>query len=263
MRTFLLSCLAALLCLGATPARGAGLMLNPGFEREAAGFPIEWSFAWGHRANCTWVSDVAHTGEHSLKLTGPVCVQSPAFPYDGEVITVSGWLKLERLAKAKDTPGWFTAGIIVISLNKDRKPNGHKDLARKKGTQDWTRYERKFTFAHTTKYVRVQLLYAAKCTGTAWFDDIEVVSTADTFRPAPRPLDKDKATVAVDASQVIGPLPDLWRHIDNSYMTELVRHEKATSPICASTRSPPATKRPWAAATRRRTREAIRDASAT
>jgi len=203
-------------------------MLNPGFEREAAGFPIEWSLAWGKRANCTWANDAARTGEHSLKLTGAVCVQSPAFPYDGEVITVSGWLKLDRLAKAKDTPRWFTAGIVVISLDKDRKPNGHKDLVRKVGTQEWTRYERRFTFAHTTKYVRVQLLYAAKCTGTAWFDDIEIVSAADTFKPPSRPFDRDQAVVSVDASQVIGPLPDLWRHIDNSYMTELVRREKAS-----------------------------------
>ena len=210
-----------------TASAKTALMLNPGFEREAAGWPVEWSVAWGDPSGCEYATDYAHTGARSLKMTGSVCVESPAYPYAGEVLTVSAWVKLDRFVKSKETKAWYTAAVVVMSLDAKRKPNGHKDVVRLVGTQDWVRYSKDFTFPATTRYVKVQLSYSEKCTGTVWFDDVEILSSADAFKPIPRPFDAAKAAVVVDAAKRVGPVPDLWRHIDSSYMTELVLPGKA------------------------------------
>ena len=204
------------------------LMLNSGFEVQAGGWPIDWSIAWGKRSHMAWATDFVHSGTHSLKFTGPGCVQSPAYPYHGEIITVSGWMKLERLAQSHEAKRWYRAGIQVLSLDKSRKPNGHKDLMLTLGTQDWKRYHNRFIFPETTKYIVAKLVYCAGCTGTAWFDDVEISTSQDWFKPTRRPFDKAKATVTVDVSKSQGKIPDLWCYVDNSYMTRLLLPENAS-----------------------------------
>ena len=204
------------------------LMLNPGFEIEAGRWPTEWSVAWGDRKHFEWASDYVRSGTHSLKFTGTGCVESPAYPYNGEVITVSGWLKLDSVVQTGKAPRWRRVGIQLGSLDANRKPNGHKTLVLALGTRDWTHHRKRFVFPTSTEYFVVKLVFYSPCEGTAWFDDVEISRAEDWYNPDKRPFDKANATVSVDAARVVGKLPDLWRHVDNSYMTRLLLPENVS-----------------------------------
>ena len=65
-------------------------------------------------------------------------------------------------------------------------------------------------------------MYCEECTGTMWADDISVTTANDPHAAPPRKLDPTQATVSVDATRTAGPLPDLWRCIDQSYLSNIL-----------------------------------------
>lgn len=196
-----------------------GLLENGGFEREAGGMPIGWQSLWGKEGSVTWVNDVVHSGDHAVKLTSNACFASDPLPNTGEVITVSGWLKTDSMTVGKKP--YLKASIVVLKLDANRKATAHHDIARILGTTDWTHYSRTFSLAESVPYYQVTLQYGEDCTGTMWADDLAVTTERDPYAEPPRKMDREKAVVTVDASQAIGPLPDLWRHVDQSYLANI------------------------------------------
>ena len=122
-------CLALATC--ATAAEH-GLIENGGFEREAGGMPIGWQQQWGETDSIRWVDDVAHSGDHAVKLTGNACLSSPPLPNTGDVISVSGWLKLDNMTLGNRP--WFKASIVVGKLDSELNQVGHHDVIRALGT---------------------------------------------------------------------------------------------------------------------------------
>jgi xylan 1,4-beta-xylosidase len=202
-----------------------GLLPNGGFEREAGGNPIGWQSLWGKDGSVTWVNDVVHAGEHAVRLTGNACYASDPLPNTGDVITVSGWLKTENMTLGKKP--WLKASIVVLKLDANRKATAHHDIARILGTTDWTHYSRTFSLPESVPYYQVTLQYGEDCTGTMWGDDLSVTTARDPYAEPPRKLDREKAVVTVDTTQDAGLLPDLWRHIDQSYLANITVPRRA------------------------------------
>ena len=203
----------------AQAAPNHGLLENGGFEREAGGMPIGWHREWGKPASVAWVDDVVHAGDHAMKITGNTCLASDPLPNTGEIITVSGWLKTNQMTLGKRA--WFKASIVVTKLDAKLKGTGHHDVIRLLGTNDWTKYVGTFSLPPSVPYYRVTLQYGEDCTGTMWADDLAVTTARDPYAAPPRKTDRKQAAVTVDATKPTGPLPDLWRHIDQSYLANI------------------------------------------
>ncbi|MBT3376533.1 MAG: hypothetical protein HOJ57_37765 [Lentisphaerae bacterium] len=221
MRTLLLPALTAYVSLAVcATAADHGLLENGGFERETGGSPIGWQQQWGEPDSTQWIDDVVHSGNHAVTFTGNACLSSDPLPNTGDVITVSGWLKLDAMTIGKRP--WFKASIVIGKLDSELKQVGHHDVIRALGTSDWTHYSRTFSLPASIPYFRVQVMYCEGCTGTMWADDITVTMANDPYAIAPRKLDRKQATVTVDTSRQLGPLPDLWRCIDHSYLSNIL-----------------------------------------
>lgn len=197
-----------------------GILENGGFEREAGGRPIGWEQMWGKADSVCWTGDVAHGGGHAVRLTGNTCLSSALLPNTGDLITVTGWLKLEEMTLGNRP--WNKATILVSKLDADLHSVGHVDIARELGTSDWTCHSRTISLPASVPFYCVQVSYCEGCTGTMWADDIAVTTTADPHAAPPRKLDCRRATVKVDATGSIGPVPDLWRCIDQSYLSDIL-----------------------------------------
>ncbi len=223
-RTFLIAVLMLNLCHAAPDH---GLLDNGGFEREAGGMPVGWQRLWGDAASVAWVSDVVHAGDHAIKLTGNACFASDPLPNTGEVITVSGWLKTEGMTVGKKP--YLKASIVVLKLDANRKPTAHHDIARIDGTTDWTHHTRTFSLPESVPYYQVSVQYGEGCTGVMWADDLAVTTEHDPYAEPPRATNREQAMVTVDAAKEVGPLPDLWRCIDQSYLANITVPRRAAT----------------------------------
>ena len=217
MSTSLITVLTLTACVTAAEN---GLLENGGFEREAGGKPIGWQQLWGKPESVRWSGDVVHSGDRAVRLTASACLGSDPLPNTGDVVTVSGWLKLENLTRGSKP--WYKASIVVSKLDADLKSVGHQDVIRVTGTSDWTHYSRTFSLPSSVPHYRVQILYCEGCTGTMWADDVTVTTTTDPYATPPRKLDRIRASVSVDATRTLGPLPGLWRCIDQSYLSNIL-----------------------------------------
>jgi xylan 1,4-beta-xylosidase len=204
-----------------------GLLENGGFEREAGGSPIGWHRLWGKEGSISWVNDVVHGGDHAIKFTGNACLASDMLPNTGAVITVSGWLKVDRMTVG--IKPYLKAAIVVGKLDAEGRETGHHDVVRILDTSDWTYYTRTFSLPESVPYYRVMLQYGEGCTGIMWGDDLTVTTEGDPFAEPPRPMDPAKATVTVDAARTTGPLPELWRNIDQSYLANITVPRRAAT----------------------------------
>jgi xylan 1,4-beta-xylosidase len=193
-----------------------GLLDNGGFEREAGGMPIGWQRLWGKDGSVEWVGDTVHAGDHAVKLTANACLASDPLPNRGEIITVSGWLKTDRMTVGKKP--YLKASIVVLKLDANMKATAHHDIVRIVGTSDWTQHTRAFSLPESVPYYQVTVQYGEGCTGTMWADDLTVTTASDPYAEPPRKTDLAQATVTVDASAAAGALPRLWRNIDQSYL---------------------------------------------
>ena len=211
-----------------------GLLGNGGFEREAGGSPVGWRRLWGKEESVAWADDAIHGGNHAVRLTGNACLASDPLPNTGEVLTVSGWLKTDRMTVG--IRPWMMAAIVVHSLDANRKPTAHHDVARIEGTTDWAQYSRSFSLPDSVPFFHVTVQYGEGCTGTMWADDLAVTMERDPHAAPPRPSDLARATVVVDATKTLGPLPDLWRCIDQSYLAD-IRVPRRTDTIPALRRA--------------------------
>lgn len=164
------------------PLLGESLVANPDFEAGAEG--------WGLPAQQWSLCDtVGHSGARSARIVNQdpevyVLAGSPVAVTPGEVYAFSAWVRTEGV-EGSDSGAtvcleWHDAAGAYLGGS---YPQGLK------GTNDWTRIQAvsspmpaEATGATITVYLR------KGCTGTAWFDDVEVhVSDAElSFQPVLR-----------------------------------------------------------------------------
>ena len=181
----LVAAAGVLACLGPTTAAcgqasepSQNLARNPSFEQAASNsaIPAEWH---GNPQVYSLDTGVARTGKASLKYVNQdpqryvLCTQK-APVQAGWKCRVSAWIKTQDIAG--DETG---ATICLEWQGKDGKWLGGVYPAGIKGTRDWTRVEaitrlpEDATSCNAACYVRQGM------TGTAWFDDVELVRIAD------------------------------------------------------------------------------------
>ena len=179
MNAVILACLIAQFAVAAGNAdTPTNLVANPSFEQsgKTSAVPVGWN---GDGKVYSVDATVSHSGQAALKFVNDdpkryrLCTQKISLP-PGSKCRFSAWIK------TKDISGNETGATICLEWQgKDGKWLGGRYPGGVKGTRDWT---------HVAEIVRVPE-DAASCTiacyvrqgmtGTAWFDDVEVVRLAD------------------------------------------------------------------------------------
>ncbi len=134
-------------------------------------------------------------GPRSLHLTGPATVVSKAFPYHGETLLLSAWMRSKDIKGGKT--GWAGAGIQFVGLDKDGKHFAHHDLDILFDTKPWRYCTAEYTFPASVKTVQVWIRQFDSAKGESWFDEVRL---ARVPLGAQKPFDAKQAKVSIDAA---------------------------------------------------------------
>lgn len=164
----------------------ANLIPNPGFE-AGKNNPDSWMVTNGIIAETTaeWGVNQGRSGMHSLKITvnsNPSCSQGwilndkSLIPvHDSAYLKFSGWMKTEDIVSGRNE--YQVPTIRVLGYDENGKFIRNYWLAKNgKAKTDWTKYETTITLGNDIKMLRIFCGMNA-CTGTAWFDDLELTLT--------------------------------------------------------------------------------------
>jgi hypothetical protein len=177
--------IAVLACLepsgaacGQSSEPATNLARNPSFEQAAlnASLPAEW---YGTPQVYSLDAGVARTGKASLKFANQdpqryvLCTQKVPVQV-GWKCRVSAWIKTQDIAGSESG-----ATICLEWQGKDGKWLGGVYPAGVKGTHDWTRVEAITRLPEDATSCSVACYVRKEMTGTAWFDDLELVRIAD------------------------------------------------------------------------------------
>jgi hypothetical protein len=157
---------------------GENLAINASFEQTGAGSPVP--AGWHGPAQVYSLdSSVARIGKASLKYVNRdsrryvLCTQKVPLRA-GWKCRFGVWIKTQGIAG--DESG---ATICLEWQGKDGKWLGGAYPAGVKGTRDWTRVESVTRLPEDAVSCNVACYVRQGMTGTAWFDDVEVVRIAD------------------------------------------------------------------------------------
>jgi hypothetical protein len=157
---------------------GENIVVNGGFELEKDGIPVGWSAPHGiaslDPAN-------AHSGKFGLKYARTdrndyrlVTQQIPCIP--GKIYEASVWVKGENI---KDGDQWDQgAGFCIEWSDENGKWLGGVYPPCIVGTFDWQKISTIVRIPKEARRVSIVLYLRRRNTGTAWFDDVEVVQVA-------------------------------------------------------------------------------------
>ncbi len=161
-------------------ADGANLLPNASFEKRSDGGPAGWAVRnYTGEADHAHVRGVSHSGERSLRIRSDSGADT-SWHTDVEVdpqtrYRLSAWIKTKGIEAVK---GGMGALLNVHGMGKTTT-----DVVR--GTKGWTRVTVRFNSRKREK-ISINCLYGGwgQATGTAWYDDVEVVPLG----PAPAGL---------------------------------------------------------------------------
>ena len=198
MRPLPLLAIATLLFPIATFAADTNLIHNPGFETldAATNVPQEWTPTyWSNPKGKIEAADEAHSGAHSLKITGlpreritdigkhnnHLCGQELGDRLQGPCrVTLRVWIK---------TAGTGSAYCSIMSKGRDGGQVQYLSSRAITGQPDWAELVWNFTTDPETQNATLYLRNAGE--DAVWFDDISLVAASDM-------LDNDFARVMVD-----------------------------------------------------------------
>ena len=170
--------LAATVAFGDAEPVGDNLAANPSFEEAAPGGALPASWA-GDRNVYSVSRETARTGEVALKfvnddparyrLASQKIALRPGWKYRIRV-----WVKTEELRGQESG-----ATVCVEWRNPQGKWLGGVYPGGVKGTRDWTRIEAITRLPQEARDPTLSCYVRQGMTGTAWFDDVEVVRLAD------------------------------------------------------------------------------------
>lgn len=180
-----MNCILSLLFLSLIPqafgqgkpffsTKGANIVINGGFEEKENGSPVGWSLP---HDICFLDSQTFHSGSFSLRYARKdekdyrlISQRLPCLP--GKLYKVSVWVKGENI---KGNPADQGAGFCIEWYDKEGKWLGGTYPSCIAGTFDWREISTYVRIPKEASSVNIILYMRRGTTGTAWFDDVEVV----------------------------------------------------------------------------------------
>lgn len=160
----------------------SNLFTNASFENEQNGKPIRWNEGRHGGSGEFSMANIGHTGTRSAMLSSTSGADiawaqrvdvSPNTEYK-----LSGWIKTENVKGARGA---------LFNVHELQQEPGAASRALN-GTHDWTRIETTFNSgSHRTLTLNCLFGGWGQSTGTAWYDDVEVVPTGKAMRLPPLP----------------------------------------------------------------------------
>lgn len=133
--------------------------------------------------NTAWRGNVATSNTVTKEGKAALMLQSSTFDWNGidqiadvpenaTTITISGWLKSEKIQQGKDT---WNNGLLNIAFtgNDNQKTGDDQNISFVTGTTDWTFYTKTFPLPSGTKKYRIMVALGF-ATGTLYADAISV-----------------------------------------------------------------------------------------
>ena len=145
---------------------GPNLVQNPGFEMlGGGGLPASWSTATG------WAADqlVARSGTISYRRATGASTSSQNVQLAAGTYILSAWIKKEALGSGT------TSGVRLMLDFRVGGINAWTPSAVISGTSDWTLYQIGPIVVETDRTAAVKLENYNNASGTAWFDDVQLV----------------------------------------------------------------------------------------
>jgi len=157
---------------------GENIIVNGGFETGANGAPVGWSIP---RDITSLDTANPHSGKFSLKYSRTdkndyrlITQQIPCVP--GKLYEASVWVKGENVKSDESTDQG--AGFCIEWSDENGQWLGGAYPPCIAGTFDWQKITTIVRIPKEAKKVNITLYIRPKNTGTAWFDDVEVVPIA-------------------------------------------------------------------------------------
>ena len=146
------------------PGLGPNLVKNAGFEEGA----LHWQIS---ADSAVVVSDIAHSGNHSLFYDNPSASRYKLFFQNvqvqpGQHLQFSVWVKGEGVGGSG--AGLYMQSYAGVNFMGGSYPGGIK------GTFDWKQVTGEYTVLPNTTGSSVGLFLKKGATGKVWFDDVEV-----------------------------------------------------------------------------------------
>jgi hypothetical protein len=144
---------------------------------------------WGTEFYGAEIVSPGKVGDHCVKITNTgevmsVGAQELSLSYDdAKKVTLSAYIKLDNIVVGPED--WNKVNIQVLFFDADgEQVGGWPSLGPWTGTMEWTRFAKSFHVPKGTKTAKV--VYGLfNCTGTAYFDDIELSEVIPQERTDP------------------------------------------------------------------------------
>lgn len=216
----------------AISAGGENLLANPGFEDLQGEMPARWElFVERQEGAFGRLSDLACEGQYSVMLHTPLpYAREPANNWSQNVILELGGKRLQASASIKVKEA--TEAALWVQCWQ-RRPLRILQTANSSlnqpvyGTRDWERVKVIFDVPRDTEFLTLRCVLQG--TGTAWFDDVELIEAA-----APEaPPEKEDSPPAKAPEK-----PEITRPVRPA--TPVVSSPLVPAPASAAQRSAPA-----------------------
>ncbi len=154
----------------------ANVIVNGSFEQVVDGKPARWRASTHSGRGDLALADLGRTGGRSAKISsergGDISWATTVPVKPRTDYRLSGWIKTEKLQKVGNALG----ALFNVHELQDPVRGATKPIA---GDNDWTRVEMVFNSGALTQ-VTINCLVGGwgRATGTAWFDDVELVPAA-------------------------------------------------------------------------------------
>lgn len=183
-RIFLLLCFC--FSINIVSAQSTNVLKNPNFELNTT----DWTIINSVKIQ----TDTFKTGNASLMVsqTHPSwsgVSQVIYLPEEIYTAEISGWIKTKNVVRGKEI--WEQARICIEIQDKyEFLINGYPpEIGQCEGNTNWTYYKNSYLIPKGAKQLKV-FAFLANCTGTAWFDDLQVHflnNKGDTLKAGEKP----------------------------------------------------------------------------
>ncbi|WP_081670955.1 S41 family peptidase [Sporocytophaga myxococcoides] len=175
-------------------SQSKNVLKDPGFENNYN----EWAILNAG----DYQTEIVHSGTFALKVSQVTpkfsgAYQIIAFPQGISRVEVSGWMKTENVIQGF-SPYWKASIALEIQDEYGQLAKGEvSPVGQQKGSTEWTYYKNSYEILKGASQIKV-FCFLSNCTGTAWFDDLNVLffnQAGDTLAEGLKSIKESKPLV--------------------------------------------------------------------